>query len=147
MNAAAPRGLDLRAIGIGAAAGIAASIAMSVLWAVLPAEKIGAHLAVVLLASHAIGAVVDIATGAIAGWMAGRRGSLHGLFAGLIANLVSMTIGYCMTLLRTDYGRTVEQVVSYLVAIVPWQIVGVALATIAGAIAVRLRARAAPPRA
>jgi hypothetical protein len=101
----------------------------------------------VMLANQLIGAVIDIATGAAAGWFAGRRGSMHGLFAGLIANIVSMGVGYVMTVLRTDYGRTVEQVIGYLAAVVPWQIVGVALATIAGAIAVRLQARAGTPRA
>ena len=61
------------------------------------------------------------------------------MFAGAIANIVSMGVGYAVTLLRTEYGRTVEQAISYLMAVVPWQIVGIALATIAGTIAARMR--------
>ena len=141
MNAPAPQGLDLSAIGVGAAVGIGASIAMSVLWAVFPSEKIVEHVGLVLLISHLIGAAIDIATGATAGWLAKRRGSMHGLFAGLIANIVALAVSYALTLLRTDYGRTVEQVLQYLAQMVPWQIIGVALSTIAGAIAVRFAAR------
>lgn len=141
MNTPVRPGLDLPAIGVGAAVGIGASIAMSVLWAVFPQEKIVEHVGVVVLASHLIGALIDIATGATAGWLARQRGSLHGLFAGLIANIVSLGVGYAMTVLRTDYGRTVEEVLAYLAQLVPWQIVGVALSTIAGAIAVRFAAR------
>jgi hypothetical protein len=143
----APPGLDFRAIGIGAAAGIGASLVMSVMWMLFPMNAMAGHFGIVMLASYLIGALIDIATGAIAGWLARRRGSLHGLFAGLIANIVSMGVGYALTLLRTDYGRSVEQVIAYLVAVVPWQIVGVALATIAGTIAVRLQARAGTPSA
>jgi hypothetical protein len=143
MNApAAPRGLDYAAIGVGAAIGIGASIAMSLLWVLMPSELVVAHVGIVVAVSHLLGAAIDIATGAAAGWLARRRGSMHGLFAGLIANIVSLAIGYATTLLRTGYGDTVEEVMSYLVSIVPWQIAGVALATIAGAIAVRFANRA-----
>jgi len=143
VNAAAPS-LDWRAIGIGAAVGIGASLAMSVLWMLFPLQARPEHLTWVLLASHAIGALIDIATGATAGWLAGRRGSMHGLVAGLAANLASMAVGYAITLVRTGYGRSVQETLAYLMAMVPWQVVGVVLATIAGTIAVRLRARAAP---
>jgi hypothetical protein len=133
--------VNQRAIFIGAAVGIGASLAMSLMWVLLPAENVAANLGIVLMASHVIGALIDIATGATAGWLARTRGSMHGLFAGLLANIVSLAIGYAITLVRTDYGRTVEQVMAYLVAMLPWQIVGIALATIAGAIAVRLAPR------
>jgi hypothetical protein len=140
MNAPAA-GLDLRAIGIGAATGIGASVVMSLLWVLLPTQNMAAHIGIVLIVSHVIGAVIDIATGFVAGWLARQRGAVHGFFAGLIANIVSLAIGYGITLVRTDYGRTVDQVFAYLVSMLPWQIVGVVLATIAGALAVRLAPR------
>ena len=141
MNAAAPRALDMRAIGIGAAVGIGASVVMSTLWILFPMQNAAEHIGIILIVSHLIGAIIDIATGAVAGWLARARGSIHGLFAGLIANIVSLGIGYAITLVRTDYGRTVEQVIAYLASMLPWQVVGIALATLAGAIAVRFSQR------
>ena len=135
--------LDFRAIGIGTAVGIGASLAMSMLWVLFPPGAVAANVSLIVAISHLAGAAIDIATGATAGWLAGRRGSMHGLFAGLIANIASLAIGYTMTVLRTDYGDTVEEVIAYLMALVPWQIVGVALATIAGAVAVRFAQRRA----
>jgi hypothetical protein len=129
VNNAAPRALDVRAIGIGAAVGIGASLAVSLMWILFPMQNAAEHISLVILVSHAIGAA--------AGWLARVRGSVHGLFAGLIANIVSMGIGYAITLVRTDYGRTAEEVISYLATMLPWQVVGIALATLAGAIAVR----------
>ena len=133
--------MNQRAIFIGAAVGIGVSLAMSLMWVLFPTENVAANLGIVLIVSHVIGALVDIATGATAGWLARSRGAMHGLFAGLIANIVSLAIGYAITLVRTDYGRTVDEVIQYLIAMLPWQVVGIALATIAGAIAVRLAPR------
>jgi hypothetical protein len=143
MNATAPRGLDLRAIGVGAAVGIGGSIAMSLLWGLL-VDVTPAQLMLVVTISHLLGAAVDIASGAAAGWLARRRGSLHGLFAGLLANIVSLAVAYATMLLRTDYGDSVEEVLAWLMAVVPWQVIGVALASIAGAIAVRFANRIGP---
>ena len=140
MNAPASA-LNLRAVWLGAAVGIGASVVMSLLWVLFPTQNLAEHIGLVLIVSHSIGALIDIATGFTAGWLARQRGAMHGFFAGLIANIVSLAIGYSITLVRTDYGRTVEEVVSYLVSMLPWQIVGVVLATIAGAIAVRVAPR------
>lgn len=136
--------MNQRAIFTGAAVGIGASLAMSLIWGLFPVADATAYIGLILIVSHLVGAVIDIATGAVAGWLARVRGSMHGLFAGLIANIVALGIGYAITLVRTDYGRTVEQVIEYLLAMLPWQIIGVALATIAGAIAVRLAQRRVP---
>ena len=133
--------MNQRAVWIGAAAGIGASLVMSLLWVLLPTDNVAANIGVVLIASHVIGALIDIGTGFVAGWFARARGAMHGFFAGLIANIASLAIGYVITLVRTDYGRTVEQVIGYLVAMLPWQVIGVVLAAIAGAIAVRLAPR------
>jgi hypothetical protein len=138
---ATPVPLNTQAIMIGSAVGIGASLAMAVFWSVVPMQNLGEWIGVALIVSQIVGASIDIATGAVAGWIARSRGSMHGLFAGLIANIVSLGIGYGMTLLRTDYGRTSEEVIQYLMALLPWQVIGIALSTIAGAIAVRLAAR------
>lgn len=143
MNAVAPRALDMTAIGAGAALGIVLSLATSVLWALIPPEKMVTYLSIVMAASYGLGALIDGATGACAGWMAKQRGSLHGMFAGLIANVVSLGVGYAITLVRTDYGRSVEEVIQYLASLLPWQIVGVALASLAGGVAASFARRQA----
>ena len=140
MNAPA-NPLNLRAVWTGAAVGIGASLAMSLLWVLFPTQNVAANIGVVLIVSHAVGALIDIGTGFVAGWIARARGAMHGFFAGLIANIVSLSIGYVITLVRTDYGRSVDQVVGYLVAMLPWQVIGIVLAAIAGAIAVRVAPR------
>ena len=135
-----------RAIGIGAAVGIGGSMLLGVLFQLFPFDGEKHPLWAILAISYASGALVDIAAGATAGWLAARRGALHGLLAGLISGLVSPLLGFAMMWVR-ERGAVPIEFVPYLFAVSSGVALGVLVAAISGAISGAVAARIAAKQA
>jgi hypothetical protein len=132
---------DWRAVGIGVAVGLAGTLLLGMVFRLMQfdVERHGPWLIHVF--SYGAGAVVDIACGATAGALARRRGALHGVLAGLGASLASPVVGY-VTMLVQGHGTAPIELDAYLLAIAFSSGVGIVLATVAGAIAAPIAARA-----
>lgn len=126
--------LNWRAIGIGVAVGIGGSLLLNVLFHLFPFDGEKHPMWAILAVSYGAAALIDIAVGASTGWLAGRRGAMHGFLAGLIVSLISPFLGYLVVLVR-ERGEVPFELIPYLYALLPGTVMGMVLATIAGAIA------------
>jgi hypothetical protein len=135
--------IEGRAVGIGVAVGLAGTLLLGMAFRLMPFDVERHGLWLIYAFSYGAGALIDIACGATAGALARRRGALHGALAGLIANLLSPLIGYA-TMLVQGRGTAPIEFGSYVLAIAGSSLIGVVLATIAGAIAARIALRYTP---
>jgi hypothetical protein len=138
--------VNWKAIGIGVGVGVGCSLLMGVLFRIFPFDASAHPLWIFMLLSYGAGALIDIATGATAGALARTRGALHGLLAGAIALLLSPLIGYAMMWVETR-GEPPIDVLAYAFVILVRGLVGVALATAAGAVAAYIARTQAPASA
>jgi hypothetical protein len=132
--------MNWRAIGIAIAVGIAGSLALGMLFHLFPFDAEKHPMWAILAISYVSAALVDIAVGATAGWLAARRGALHGLLAGLISGLISTLMGFAMMWVRTR-GAVPIEFLPYVFALLWGLLLGVVLATLSGAVAAWLAAR------
>jgi hypothetical protein len=128
--------VNWRAIGIGVAIGLGGSLVLGVMFRMFPLEADG-RLWIFLTLSYLAGGVIDIATGATAGALARTRGAVHGLVAGVIATLVSPLLGYAMFWVETR-GEAPLGLLEFYAGIAISGLIGIALATAAGAVAARI---------
>ena len=135
--------IDWRAVGIGVAVGLAGTLLLGMAFRLIQFDVERHGLWVIYAFSYGMGALVDIACGATAGALARRRGALHGLLAGLVAAFVSPLLGY-VTMWVQGRGTAPVEFGPYLLAIAGGSLIGVVLATIAGAVAARIAARTTP---
>lgn len=135
--------LNWRAIGVGVSVGIGGSLLLNVLFHLFPFDGEKHPIWAILAISYAAGALIDIAVGATTGWLARRRGASHGFVAGLITSLISPLLGYLMVLMR-ERGEVPFALIPYLYALLPGTVVGMVLATIAGAIAAHFAVKQVP---
>ena len=135
--------MNWRAIGIGVAVGIGGSLVLNVLFHLFPFDGEKHPMWAILAISYGTGALLDIAVGATAGWLAAQRGAIHGLLAGVIVSLVTPLIGFALMWAR-ERGHVPIELLPYLLAVAWGALLGVALSTIAGAIAAPIAARQAP---
>jgi hypothetical protein len=135
--------MNWRAIGIAVMVGLGGSLILGVLWRVFPPSTEHVPLWAIMALSYGLGAILDLATGAVAGALARVRGALHGLTAGAITSVLSPLIGLTMMLVE-GRGTLPVPLLDYALAIAGSTLVGIVLATIAGAIAAPIAARHAP---
>ena len=128
--------MNWRAIGIGVAVGLGGSLVLGVLFRMLPWEA-GERLWIFMALSYVAGGLVDIATGAVAGALARTRGAMHGFVAGTIATVVSPLLGYAMFWVETR-GEAQLGLLQFYAGIAVSGLIGIALATAAGAVAAQL---------
>jgi hypothetical protein len=135
-------GVDWRAVGIGAAVGIGGSLLLGVLMRLVPFDFERHGMWTYQLLTYGAGGLVDLACGATAGALAGRRGALHGLLAGAITAVVSPLLGLAMFFVTTRFAVPLD-VLPWLLAVATGALLGIVLATLAGAVAARLAPRRA----
>jgi hypothetical protein len=135
--------MNWRAIGIAVMVGLGGSLILGVLWRVFPLSTEHVPLWAIMAMSYGLGAILDLATGAVAGALARVRGALHGLTAGAITSVLSPLIGLTMMLVE-GRGTLPVPLLDYALAIAGSTVVGIVLATIAGAIAAPIASRHAP---
>lgn len=131
--------MNWRAIGIGVAIGLGGTLLLGVLFRLLPWEA-GEHLWMFMALSYVAGALIDIAAGATAGALARTRGALHGFVTGVIATLVSPLLGYARFWVETR-GEAPLGLLQFYAGIAVSGVIGIALATAAGAVAARIAAK------
>ena len=132
--------MNWRAIGIGVAVGIGGSLALNVLFHLFPFDGEKHPMWAILAISYGTGALLDIAVGATAGWLAAQRGAVHGLLAGMIVSLVTPLIGFALMWVR-ERGHVPIELLPYLFAVAWGALLGIALSTIAGTVAAPLAAK------
>lgn len=128
--------MNWRAIGIGVAIGLGGSLVLGVMFGLLPWEA-GEHLWMFMALSYVAGGLLDIAAGATAGALARTRGALHGSVTGVIATLVSPLLGYARFWIETR-GVAPLGLLAFYAGIAISGLIGIALATAAGAVAARI---------
>ncbi|HET9485562.1 MAG TPA: hypothetical protein VFO79_16490 [Xanthomonadales bacterium] len=80
-----------------------------------------------------------VIAGAIAGNFAGTRGALHGLAAGIGTAVVGRAFGIALAVVR--YGAAaVEAMWESIEVLIVWLLISLTIATVAGSVAVRVRA-------
>jgi hypothetical protein len=132
--------MNSRALMLGVLVGLGGTLLLGLLFTVFPLDANERPMWAILLLSYAAGALVDVATGATAGWIARQRGALHGLLVGVIANLLSPVLGYGMMWLRIGREHPLD-IVEYAFAILPGSVMGVLLAMLAGMVAATIARR------
>jgi hypothetical protein len=132
--------LNWRAIGIAVAIGLAGSLVMGLLFRVFPFDASERPMWLFFVFSYGAGALLDIAVGGTAGALARVRGALHGLVAGAIATVLAPLIGFAMMWVETG-GEVPLGLVEFYAGIAISGVVGIALATAAGAVATRIAAK------
>lgn len=130
--------MNWRAIGVAVAVGLGGSLLVGMVFRLFPFDASERPMWLFLALSYGAGAVLDIAVGAIAGALARVRGALHGLVAGSIATLLSPLIGFAVLWVETR-GEVPLGLLQFYAGIAVSGVVGIALSTMAGAIAVRMR--------
>lgn len=130
-------GVDWRAVGIGAAVGIGGGLVLGVLIRLVPFDFERYGMWTYQLLTYGAGGLIDLACGATAGALARPRGALHGFLAGTIASLVSPLLGLVMFFVTTRFAAPLD-VLPWLLAVATGVVLGIVLATLAGAIAARI---------
>jgi hypothetical protein len=142
-NSVATRGLDPRAIALGAAAilaiGLSSSYVMQQLFLGSPDT---ANVRLFQLLSTAIGLVSHAVGGATAGLVARRRGAVHGGIACLLASLGGVVVTLVMVGRQGQLSAILN--IAFVAQWLIWVLLGMAIGVAAGAIAARVAAAAKP---
>jgi hypothetical protein len=138
--------MNWRAIAIGAGVGVGiglVTLTFSLVTNLHQDRELGPWLA---WASRAVGFGADVATGAVAGWVAGTRGAVHGLLAGLLATLAGHAIGMGSVMLRFGVDAYAGILPEVWAATLTWALVGVLISAVSGLVAAPMGARAQAAR-
>ena len=132
--------MDWRAIGIAIVVNLMFWVVGVATTFVIPLEAGGMGLTIYLWFSRVLPLASDVATGATAGWLAGTRGGAHGATADALASLATLAGSVAIGYARMGEAGFLA-LPGYWVTTAAWLLLGVAIAAIAGAIAVGLRQR------
>jgi hypothetical protein len=136
--------VNWKAVAIGVGVSVGGFLVLTMFHRLFPFDHATRPLWAMMALGYGLSAVVDIASGAAAGWVARARGALHGLVTGVIANLLSPLLSYVVMFVQ-GRGEVPIDFATYLAAIALPLLAGIVLATIAGAVAARISARSATP--
>ena len=132
--------MDWRAIGIAIVVNLMFWVVGVAVTFIVPLEAGGMGLTIYLWFSRVLAVLGDVATGATAGWLAGKRGGAHGASADGLASLATLAGSVAIGYARMGEAGFLA-LPGYWFTTAAWLLLGVAIASIAGAIAVGLRQR------
>jgi hypothetical protein len=133
--------MNWRAIAIGAGVGVGIGVVTLVFNLVTNLHQDPELGPWVMWATRAIGFGADVATGAVAGWLAAGRGAAHGALAGVLATLAGHLIGMGSVMLRFGANVYADMPLEAWATTLTWALVGVLISAVSGLVAAPMGAR------